>query len=592
MSYAAPLKDTLFSLIDVLDMPSHYQAVAPSTGLDAQTLAAVLEAVGQFAEGELAPLNASGDAEGAQCVHGQVTAPKGFAQAYQRYVEAGWPGLAQQERWGGQGLPYSVQMAAGEYLQGANQAWSMYAMLNDGAIKTLLAGARPDLLERFLPRLVSGEWLSTMCLTEPQAGSDLGLLHARAEPVGDPAQGRYRITGNKMFISSGDHDWTSNIVHLVLARLPDAPSGVRGISLFLVPKFGVAEDGALLERNAVHCLSVEHKMGLKGSATCAMAFDGAEGWLVGEPHRGLANMFVFINKSRLGVAMQAVAQAQAAYQNSLAYARERLQGRSPLVVAGQQAADPLVMQPDVRRMLLTQKAIAEGGRTLVHYCAKWVDRVDLGDETARQQAERMLGLLTPIAKAFLSELAFESVDAGLQVFGGHGYTKEWDVEQRLRDVRVTRIYEGTTGIQGMDLLGRKVLADPDLLPLLTDEILDWCERTAVAECLAPWVAEVVNAVSDWCTVTESLRQRARQDPALISALGVDYLMYSGYVLLGYMWLQQAHAAQLKGSVQSTGKQVTADFYFRRLMPRRQLHLRLLSDEQACMTASDLAVFGE
>lgn len=574
-TYKAPIQDTLYSLLDLHGFATHYASLAPEMGLDAGTLGAILEAVGQFAERELAPLNASGDLAGARWEAGRVHTPAGFAAAYARFVADGWPALAQARAHGGQGLPYSLQMAGSEFLQSANQAWCMYALLNDGAIKTLLQGASPALLNMFLPKLVSGEWTATMCLTEAQAGSDLGLLRTRAEPIGD---GRYCITGNKIFISSGEHDLAPNIVHLVLARLPDAPPGVRGISLFLVPGRQVLPNGELGEQNKVSCLSIEHKMGLKGSATCVMAFDGADGWLVGEANRGMANMFVFINKSRLAVAVQAVAQAQAAHATTLAYARERRQGRAPDAASRPGAdADALIEHADVRRMLLVQKAIVEGGRALSHYCARWVDLADGPDEAGREHAAQRLGLLTPIAKACLSELACEAVDLGIQVLGGHGYMREWGMEQRLRDVRITRIYEGTTGIQAMDLLGRKVLTDARPLHSFADEVVAWCEvrrDDAEVDVLA---RRLRAALQTWLDVTASLAERVPHAPHLIGAVAVDYLMLAGYVVLGFMWARAADVSSGRDGRDALhcAKRWTARFYFDTLLPRISTHAALI-----------------
>ncbi|MBA5686672.1 acyl-CoA dehydrogenase C-terminal domain-containing protein [Rugamonas apoptosis] len=574
-TYQAPLRDTLYSLLDLHGYAAHYGALFPEAGLDGETVRAILEAMGQFAEGELAPLNASGDQAGARWAAGRVSAPPGFAAAYARFVADGWPALAQAQAHGGQGLPYSLHMAGAEFLQGANQAWCMYAMLNDGAIKTLLAGAAPEQLRMFLPKLVSGEWTATMCLTEAQAGSDLGLLSTRAVPQDD---GSYRITGNKIFISSGEHDLAPNIVHLVLARLPGAPPGVRGISLFVVPRRHVLADGALGGENQVSCLSIEHKMGLKGSATCVMAFDGAQGWLVGEAHRGMASMFIFINKSRLGVATQAVAQAQAAHADALAYARQRQQGRAASGAAQPGAcADALIEHADVRRMLLLQKAIVEGGRALVHHCARWVDLADGPGQEGRERAARQLGLLTPIAKACLSELACEAVDLGIQVLGGHGYMTEWGMEQRLRDVRVTRIYEGTTGIQAMDLLGRKVLADARPLQEFADEVRAWCAAWQDDAGMADLVTRLRAALRSWLDATAALAERAPDEPDLVGAVAVDYLMLAGYVVLGYMW---ARAAAVSGGRDGTdamhaGKRQTARFYFDCVLPRITTHAWLI-----------------
>lgn len=441
----------------------------------------------------------------------------------------------------------------------------------------------------FLPKLVSSEWTATMCLTEAHAGSDLGLQRPRAEPLDN---GRYRITGNKIFISSGEHDMAPNIVHLVLARLPDAPPGVRGISLFVVPRRQVLADGELGELNMVNWLSIEHKMGLKGSATCVMAFDGAEGWLVGDANRGMASMFIFINKSRLGVAMQAVAQAQAAHADALAYARERLQGRA---ASGSTQpggpADALIEHADVRRMLLTQKAIVEGGRALLHHCARWVDLADGPDMERRERAAQQLSLLTPIAKACLSELAFEAVDLGIQVLGGHGYVKKWGMEQRLRDVRITRIYEGTTGIQAMDLLGRKVLADTRPFQSFADEVVAWCDAQRHDGEMKVLANRPHTVLQTWLDATASLAQRAPREPNLVGAVAVDYLMLAGYVVLGFMWARAAEVSSGQDARDAfhTSKRWTARFYFDTLLPRISTHALLIENGGAVQSAIDPAL---
>lgn len=591
--FSSPLRDVLYSLLELHGFESHYAEVAPDAEVSAETVASVLEAVARFAERRLAPLNASGDLQGAAWCDGEVTAPEGFAQAYRQYVADGWPALAQAAEHGGQGLPYSLSMSAMEFLQGANQAWCMYVMLNDGAVRTLRA-ADAAVQAMFLPKLASGEWTATMCLTEAQAGSDLGLLRARAEPLAD---GRFSVTGGKIFISSGEHDLAANIVHLVLARLPDAPPGVRGISLFVVPKFLLDEEGNPGARNAVNCVSIEHKMGLKGSATCTMAFEGAQGWLVGEPHRGLAAMFIMINKSRLGVATQAVAQAQGAFSSALTYARERLQGRAvAAAVRGNagQAADPLVAHPDVRRMLLTQKAIAEGGRALLHYCARWVDLADL-TPARRAEAEQRLAVLTPVAKAFLSELGVEAADLGIQLLGGHGYVHESGLEQRLRDARITRIYEGTTGIQALDLLQRKVLVDPRPLHGLMREIEQWCGAHQAAARAEPVVAQLaqrlLTAVKAWRDTTDDVAAWAPGNPGGAEAVAVDYLMLSGYVLLGYLWARAAavSAGRRKSDGFHAAKCWTAEFYFEGLLPRVNTHAALVSARGRVQSTIDPAL---
>lgn len=589
MKYQAPVTDVLHSLLAVNGFADHYRRIVPEMQLDADTLSAIMREMVNFTDREVAPLNASGDQEGARWVDGEVLAPAGFAEAYGRYVDAGWPALAHPQDLGGQGLPYSVKLVLSEFLHAANHAWCMYSQLNDGAIKTLQAHAEERLQQLFLPKLISGEWTGTMCLTEPQAGTDLGLLRTRAEPDGT---GGYRITGGKIFISSGEHDLASNIVHLVLARLPDAPPGVRGISLFIVSKRHIQADGSLGDPNRVSCLSIEEKMGLKGSATCTMEFDGAQGWLVGEPHRGLACMFVYINKSRLGVAMGAVSHAQAAHADSVRYALERLQGTDVNRSGDGAAAHPLIAQGDVRRMLLTQRAIAEGGRMLVHECARWVDLADYGDKPSQALAARRLALLTPIAKACLSELAFEAVDLAIQVYGGHGYIRDSGVEQRLRDARVLRIYEGTTGIQGMDLLGRKVLADMQPLNELILEIRSWCASATFHPVCGSLAEVLLDAVEDWSASTQELAAQATIDPELVGTVAVDYVMLTGYVLLAYVWARAAVvSAGAKGDDDfHAAKQVTARFYFQRLLPRRHAHLEALRAGSAAVMELNAQAF--
>ncbi|HWK48552.1 MAG TPA: acyl-CoA dehydrogenase family protein, partial [Steroidobacter sp.] len=500
-SYKAPIRDVRFCMQEVLGFASHYASLPTGAGVSMDDVDSILEAVGQFAEEVLAPLNRSGDEQGAHFENGKVRSPRGFADAYKQYVDGGWPRLANPVEHGGEAASYSLKLAMSEFMQAANHSWCMYALLNDGAIKTLVSFADAQLIERFVPKLVSGEWMGTMCLTEPHCGSDLSQVRTRAEPRGD---GSYSITGTKIFISSGEQDFSDNIVHLVLARLPDAAPGTRGISLFAVPK--VDDQAAPGSINSLRCLSIEHKMGLRASATCVMAFEGARGWLVGEPERGLNAMFVFINKSRLGTAQQAQAHAEGAFQSALAYARERLAGRSPFVPS---SAGPsaLIVHPDIRRMLLTQKAIAEGGRALVLYCAKWVDLADGGDANQRAMAEQRLAVLTPIAKGALSEWASEATDLGIQVLGGHGYMKEWGLEQRVRDVRITRIYEGTTGIQGMDLLGRKLLGPQrQALTEFSDEMLAFC-RQANGAGLTAMTARLAVAVKLWLELTDLAAER-------------------------------------------------------------------------------------
>jgi alkylation response protein AidB-like acyl-CoA dehydrogenase len=444
--YEAPLRDMRYVIEEVLGLPVQWAGLPAFADLDADTARQVLEEAACFATEVLAPTNANGDLEGCTLINGEVRTPRGFKEAYRAFVEAGWPALACAPDAGGQGLPQVLNAALYEMLAAANHAWTMYPGLLHGAYECLHAHASPELKQRYLGKVVSGEWLSTMCLTEAHAGSDLGLLSTRAQPAGD---GSYRIKGTKIFISGGEHDLTDNIVHLVLARLPDAPAGTKGISLFLAPKF--LPDGT---RNAVRCDGVEKKMGIKGSATCVMAFEGASGWLVGEPNRGLAAMFAMMNAARLHVALQGLAHAQNAHRNALVYAHERLQSRAPVRGDAQGAADPIVLHPAMRRTLLRQRVLVEGSRLIAYEAAHLIDLAEESPEAAvRERAHEQAALLTPVLKSFLTDNGFALASEALQVFGGHGYTHDWGVEQCVRDARIAMIYEGTNQIQAIDLGG-------------------------------------------------------------------------------------------------------------------------------------------
>ena len=458
--YEPPLRDMQFVLHELLDLNTELVQLPAHAGLDDVTIRQVLEEGGKFASDILFPLNQSGDAEGCHydATTRSVRAPRGFREAYQQYVAAAWPSLSCDPAYGGQGLPVVLNNSLYEMLNSANQAWTMYPGLSHGAYECLHAHGSTEQKQLYLPKLVSGEWTGTMCLTESHCGTDLGLLRTRAEPQAD---GSYLLTGNKIFISAGEHDLAANIVHLVLARLPDAAPGTKGISLFVVPKFILDANGQPGERNAIFCGAIEHKMGIHGNATCQINLDGATGWLIGEPHRGLNAMFVMMNAARLGVGMQSLGLTEVAYQNALAYARDRLQGRSLTgTKAESQPADPIIVHPDVRRMLLTARAYAEGGRAFTSYVALMIDReLHHPDETVRKEAADEVALLTPIVKAFLTDNAWIATSECLQVYGGHGYIAEWGMEQYVRDARINMIYEGTNTIQSLDLLGRKVLMD-------------------------------------------------------------------------------------------------------------------------------------
>ncbi|HEV3106613.1 MAG TPA: acyl-CoA dehydrogenase C-terminal domain-containing protein [Trinickia sp.] len=575
--YAAPLRDMQFVLHELLNVEAEVKGMPKHVDLDAETINQVLEEAGRFCAEVLFPLNQSGDLEG--CTYegdGIVRTPKGFKEAYRQYVEAGWPALGGDPDYGGQGLPAFVNNALYEMLNSSNQAWTMYPGLSHGAYECLRAHGTPEQKKTYLPKLVSGTWTGTMCLTEPHCGTDLGMLRTKAETNGD---GSYSITGTKIFISSGEHDLAENIVHLVLARLPDAPAGTKGISLFIVPKFIPAASGEPGARNAIKCGSIEHKMGIHGNATCVMNLDNARGWLVGEPNRGLQAMFVMMNAARLGVAMQSLGLTEVAYQNSLVYAKERLQMRS---LTGPKApdkpADPIIVHPDVRRILLTQKAYAEAGRAFTYWSALQIDKeLSHGDEGTRKEAADLIALVTPILKAFLSDNAFECTNHALQVFGGHGYIAEWGMEQYVRDARINMIYEGTNAVQALDLLGRKVLADMGAkLKKFGQLVAEFVE----AEGIKPEMQEFVNPLADIGEkvqkLTMEIGMKAMQNQDEVGAAAVPYLRTVGHLVFSYFWARMARVAldkQASGDPFYKSKLATARFYFAKLLPETAATIR-------------------
>lgn len=570
--YKAPLRDIRFVMNELLESDKHYAALPGAEEATAELIDAILEEGAKFAENELAPLNRVGDTEGCRWDNGAVITPTGFKEAYAKFVEGGWPSLAHDPDLGGQGLPESLGIVINEMVGTANWSWSMYPGLSHGAMNTIEQHGTDEQKQTYLTRLIDGSWTGTMCLTEPHCGTDLGLLRTKAEPAED---GSYRISGTKIFISAGDHDMADNIVHIVLARLPDAPAGTKGISLFIVPKFNVNADGTPGERNAVACGSLEHKMGIHGNATCVMNFDGAKGFLIGPPNKGLNCMFTFMNTARLGTALQGLAHTEAGFQGSLAYARERLQMRALNGPAcPDKPADPIIVHPDVRRMLLTQKAFAEGGRALIYYAAQLVDKTKHASADDKAQAETLLALLTPIAKAFLTEVGFESANLGLQCFGGHGYIAEWGMEQNVRDSRISMLYEGTTGIQALDLLGRKVLmSQGETLKAFTKIVHTFCKEQEGNAAMAPFVTALAQLNKEWGELTMQIGMKAMKDRDEVGAASVDYLMYSGYVVLGYFWARSALLAQqalANGSDEAAfyqAKLATAEFYYQRILPR-------------------------
>ena len=571
--YKAPLRDLQFNLFELFDYEAHYQSLSGYEDVSAELITTILNEFDKFCSNILSPLNAVGDKEGCTWSDGEVATPSGYKEAYRQYVEAGWPALANDPAYGGQGLPESLSIVLGEMRGTANWSWGMYPGLSHGAVNTIELHGTDSQKQRFLTPLVEGTWTGTMCLTEAHCGTDLGLLRTKAEAAAD---GSYQITGTKIFISSGEHDLTENIVHIVLARLPDAPIGVKGISLFIIPKFNVNDDGSMGERNTVRCGSIEHKMGIHGNATCVMNFDGARGYLLGEPNQGLQAMFTFMNTARIGTALQGIAHMELGYQKSLAYAKDRLQMRS---VTGPKnpdgPADPIIVHPDVRRMLLTQKALSEGGRMMVAYTGKLVDVIECtADEMEKKSAEDMLSFMTPIAKAFLTETGFESANLALQCFGGHGYIKEWGVEQNVRDARIGMLYEGTTGIQALDFIGRKVLGSGGvLLQNFTREIHHFCKANAEVAELQEFIEPLQALNKKWGELTLHIGTKAMENADEAGAASVDYLMFSGYSCLAYFWAKAAFKARAALAAENSegefyeAKLKTARFYYQRILPR-------------------------
>ncbi len=573
-TYKAPVRDMQFVMQDLLNYEKHYQSLPACDEINQELIDAILGEASKFSEEVVAPLNAVGDQAGCQMLeNSEVRTPPGFKAAYEQYVDAGWPALDQPARYGGQDLPMSIGMPVREMNGTANWSWSMYPGLSHGAMATIDEHGSEEQKAIFMEPLVSGRWTGTMCLTEAHSGTDLGLLKTKAEPIAD---GTYRVTGSKMFVSSGDHDLAENIVHIVLARLPDSPPGVKGISLFIVPKFIPDEDGSIGERNNVSCGALESKMGIHGNSTCLLNFDGATGYLIGEINKGLSHMFTFMNFARLGTGLQGLAHSELAFQNSLAYTRDRLQMRSltgPKNPGG--PADPIIVHPDVRRMLLTQKAFAEGGRALIYFASTQGDILTRSqDPEARRNANEVLSLLTPIIKAFLTETGFESANLGMQCFGGHGYISEWGVEQNVRDARIAMLYEGTTGIQALDLLGRKVLGSRGkALDPVTSFILDFCKHARRQKEIRPYVKTLVRLTRQWRSLTRKIGFAAMKNRDAVGAASVDYIMFSGYLLLGVAWAASARAAY-KRLEQGTKEEAfyrskiqTAEFYFAKILPR-------------------------
>jgi alkylation response protein AidB-like acyl-CoA dehydrogenase len=595
-SYTPPLRDMQFVMHEVLKVVDDLKHIPKHADMDADTINAVLEEGGKFAAEVIFPLNISGDAEGCninQATH-EVTTPTGFKEAYSKYVEGGWAALACDPEFGGQGLPFVVNQLFYEMLNSANQAWTMYPGLTHGAYAALEAHGTPEQKSTYLHKMTSGEWTGTMCLTEPHCGTDLGLMRTKAEPQAD---GTYKITGNKIFISAGEHDMADNIIHLVLARLPDAPPGIKGVSLFIVPKFMVTADGSIGARNGIYCGGLEHKMGIKANATAQIVMEDAVGTMVGQAHKGMNGMFVMMNAARLGVGNQSLGLTEVAYQNALAYAKDRIQMRSLSgTKAKDKAADPIIVHADVRKMLLTAKAYAEGGRALQSYCSMLLEK-EHGhpDEKVRKDSGEMLSMLTPIAKAFLTDNGHISTSACMQVFGGHGFIKEWGMEQFVRDNRINMIYEGTNTIQSLDLLGRKILGNNGATLRKFGKLIGkLVEEEGVNEQMSEFITPIAILGDQMTKFTTEIGFKGFQNPDEVGAAAVDYLRVAGHLVFGYFWARMAQVALREiaaGNMDQfyLAKVQTARFYFAKLFPETATLMRTARNGSKVLMDTD-AVF--
>jgi acyl-CoA dehydrogenase len=595
--YHAPVRDTIFVVRDVLGY-ERFDNIAGFSDVSPDVLEAILEEGAKLAENVMQPLNRVGDMEGcARHEDGSVSTPKGFKEAYRQYCEGGWMGLSAPAEYGGQGLPYLVHSAVGEYLSSANMALMMYPGLTQGAIAAILVHGTEEQKSRYLPKMVEGTWTGTMNLTEPHCGTDLGLLRTKAVPNGD---GSYRISGQKIFISAGEHDMAENIIHLVLARIEGAPAGTKGISLFIVPKLKPNGAGGPAGPNGVSCGSIEEKMGIHGNATCVMNYDEAEGFLLGAENGGLKAMFTMMNEARLGVGLQGLAVGEAAYQNAADYARERLQGRS---LSGPKApdrqADPIIVHPDIRRKLMTMRAYNEAGRALLLWTALQSDIAHRGgDETAREAAEDHLALLTHVIKGVLTDKGFDHAVAAQQVFGGHGYIEEHGMSQFVRDARITMIYEGANGIQALDLVGRKLaLNGGRAVQTFFKTVGDFCEDHRADETMTPYTKALKKGLNDLQAATLWLMQNAMQKPDNAGAASYDYMHLFGLVAMGYMWGRMVKSAQdgLAGEAANDAafleqKLVLGRFFMERIMPETAAHLARISSGADAMMSMPAEAF--
>ncbi|GHA97406.1 acyl-CoA dehydrogenase C-terminal domain-containing protein [Modicisalibacter luteus] len=593
-SYQAPLRDMRFVLNDVFRAGEEWVAMPGTAEVTPDLADAILEEGARVTWAELFPLNQSGDAEGCHFDAGRVTTPKGFKEAQRTLAEGGWFGLGGNPEYGGQGMPKLLTVAFEEMLYATNTSFALYPALNTGAALLLDHHATDAIKRTYLPRMYAGEWLGSMCLTEPHCGTDLGLIKTRAVPNVDGDT--YAITGSKIWITGGEHDMVDNIVHLVLAKLPDAPEGTRGISLFLVPKRKVGADGEAGEPNSVVCGGLEHKMGIKGSATCVMHFEAAEGMLIGEPHQGLAAMFTMMNYERLSIGIQGLGLGEVAYQSAMDFARERLQSRAPNgPAAPDRPADPILVHPDVRRMALNVRAWNEGGRAFAAFVAQQLDRVKFHpEEGVRDEAQALVALLTPVAKAFLTDRGFDATVEAQQVYGGNGYCVEWGAEQYVRDARIAMIYEGTNGIQAMDLVGRKLFRNRGayvtcLLALIRGD-LETLDKQEVSD----FKQAVQQEAERLGRVTDELLERADGRPEELGAAAVDYLNLTGHVVYAWLWLKMAIAAQAGLDGQGTAgerfyrsKLAVGRHFINRMLPRTEaLERQIRAGAKPLMTMDD------
>ena len=595
-TYTPPLRDMQFVMHEVLKVVDDFKQMPKHAEMDVETISAVLEEGGKFASEVIFPLNVSGDAEGCSYdpVTHAVTTPKGFKEAYRTYIDAGWAALGCDPDFGGQGLPLVVNQCFYEMLNSANQAWTMYPGLTHGAYASLESHGTPEQKQTYLPKMISGEWTGTMCLTEAHCGTDLGLMRTKAEPQAD---GTYKLTGNKIFISAGEQDMTDNIIHLVLARLPDAPPGIKGVSLFIVPKFLVNKDGSLGARNGIYCGGIEHKMGIKGNSTAQLVLEDAVGTMVGQPNKGMAGMFVMMNAARLGVGNQGQGLIEVAYQNALAYAKDRIQMRSLTgTKAKDQAADPIIVHPDVRKMLLTAKAYAEGGRALLCFSSMLLEKEhNHPDEKVRKDSGELLAMLTPIVKAFITDNGWTATSACLQVFGGHGYIKEWGMEQFVRDARINMIYEGTNTVQSLDLLGRKILRNNGATLRKFGKLIGkLVEEEGVNEKMSEFITPIAVLGEQMTKFTTEIGFKGFQNPDEVGAAAVDYLRVAGHLVFGYFWARMAQVALREIATGNTdpfylAKVQTARFYFAKLFPETATLMRTARAGSKVLMDTDAAL---